>query len=129
LHSVEININIKGQHIQTLQSQINQCQNELTRLRQESLKLTENQTLKVGQELNLMTEQQNLRDRRNEKQQLKQTISFSNLESYSELHKQYRTEYDRMKYSISKLQHNRQNLLKKRQDEKVDIENQLAILR
>ncbi|CAF4115131.1 unnamed protein product [Rotaria magnacalcarata] len=35
LHSVEININIKGQHIQTLQSQINQCQNELTRLRQE----------------------------------------------------------------------------------------------
>ncbi|CAF4238641.1 unnamed protein product, partial [Rotaria magnacalcarata] len=128
LHSVEININIKGQHIQTLQSQINQCQNELTRLRQESLKLTENQTLKVGQELNLMTEQQNLRDRRNEKQ-LKQTISFSNLESYSELHKQYRTEYDRMKYSISKLQHNRQNLLKKRQDEKVDIENQLAILR
>ncbi|CAM4785999.1 unnamed protein product [Rotaria magnacalcarata] len=57
-----------------------------------------------------MTEQQNLRDRRNEKQ-LEQTISFSNLNSYAELHQQYRVEYDRMKNSISRLQHNKQNQL------------------
>ena len=128
LQSVEIDINIKEEYIQKLESQINQYQKELTQLRQESLKLTENQTLQVGQEINLMTEQQNLRDRRNEKQ-LEQTISFSNLNSYAELHQQYRVEYDRMKNSISRLQHNKQNQLKQRQDEKVEIENQLAILR
>ncbi|CAF2083523.1 unnamed protein product [Rotaria magnacalcarata] len=128
LQSVEIDINIKEEYIQKLESQINQYQKELTQLRQESLKLTENQTLQVGQEINLMTEQQNLRDRRNEKQ-LEQTISFSNLNSYAELHQQYRVEYDRMKNSISRLQHNKQNQLKQTQDEKVEIENQLAILR
>ncbi|CAF0927900.1 unnamed protein product [Rotaria sordida] len=127
-HSLEIDINIQGQDMETLETQINEYQNELTQLRQETLELTQAETLKIGQELNLMTEQQNLRDRRNETQ-LSQTISLSKLESYSELHKQYRIEYDKMKEFLDKLKQSKESQLKNKQEEKAQIENKLATLK
>ncbi|CAF3086440.1 unnamed protein product [Rotaria sp. Silwood2] len=127
-HSLEIDINVKGQDIETLEAQIKEYQNELTQLRQENLKLTQEESLKIGQELDLMTRQQDLRDKRNGKQ-LTQTILSSNLQAYSKLHNQYRKKYDKMKEFLNKYKNDKQSQLKNKQEEIAKLENDLAKLK
>ncbi|CAF3851123.1 unnamed protein product [Adineta steineri] len=126
-HSLESDINLKQQIITQLEIELNKYQNRLDQLREENVELTQEQLLKIGQELELMTRQQDLRDRMNEKQ-LTQKISITNLQKYSELCGQYQREYNKMKDTLNEYKSVKEALLKKQHEEKARIENELAKL-
>ncbi len=62
---LEIDVKSKEQTIAQLEIEINQYQNRLTELRTTNLELNKQETLKLKQEVELMTSQQKLRDERN----------------------------------------------------------------
>ncbi|CAF1242409.1 unnamed protein product [Didymodactylos carnosus] len=126
-HSLEIDLNLKQQSITQLETELNQYQSRLNQLRQENLESMQEEALKLGEELELITRQQELRDKRNEKA-LTQNISVTNLQTYSKFHGQYQEEYNKMKKSLSEYKNVKEILLKKKQEENAKIENELAKL-
>ncbi|CAF3446708.1 unnamed protein product [Rotaria socialis] len=117
----------KEQTIAQLETEINQYQNSLTELRTTNLELNKQETLNLTKEVKLMTNQQELRDKRNA-ETLSQQISMASLEKHLNLHGQYQQEYNQMKESLNRYKEAKELLLRKKKEEEAHIEKELARL-
>ncbi|CAF1450123.1 unnamed protein product [Didymodactylos carnosus] len=113
--SLESQINNKNKEIQLEQNKINQYEQVLHKLQQENLISKHNKLLATDRLLDLITVQQELRDKQSEIQ-LKYDININNLKEYMKLQSKNGEAYDNI---INFLNRN------KKQKEIADLEDQL----